>query len=167
MTGEDKWDSHLKLIQFSINSCVNKTTGKSAYEILMGINPRPIADANILSVISDNLAQENLEILRNQVSQNIQSKQDKSKERFDLKRKAGHKFRVNDLVMVRKTDFGSSGGPKKLIPKFKGPFRIVKTLDKDRYIVTDLSDNKKSTNTVAVDSLKPWIVLNDPSSQPL
>lgn len=164
---EDLWDTHLKLIQFSINSCVNKSTGKSPSQILMGINPRQLADAKILSVISDSLIQENLETLRNQVSNTIQQKQKENERLFNSKRKAGFQCKVNDLVMVRRNDFGSNTGPKKLIPKFKGPFRVVKILPNDRFVVADLRNTKQSTSIVAIDSLKPWVVLNDQASQPL
>lgn len=163
---EENWDTHLKLIQFSINSTINKTTAKSAYEILMGLNPKPIADARILSVIRDNLAQENLETLRAQVAQNIYAKQQKAKINYDEKRKTPHQFNVNDLVMVRKTDFGSGSGPKKLMPKFKGPFKITKVLDNDRYIVQDFRSSRPSISIVAIDSLKPWITLSDQEYQP-
>lgn len=164
---EENWDTHLKLIQFSINSTINKATTKTAYEILMGINPKPIADAKILSVIRDNLAQENLEALRAQVAQNIYAKQQTAKINYDLRRKAPYKFKVNDLVMVRKTDLGSGSGPKKLMPKFKGPFRVTKLLDNDRYIVQDFRSPRPSISVIAIDSLKPWITLNDQEYQPL
>lgn len=164
---ENMWDSHIKLIQFSINSTINKTTGKSPYQILMGINPTPLADAHLLSVISDNITRDNLDELRHEVSKQIQDKQQKAKLIFDAKRKPGKPFKVNDLVMVRKTD-STSSGPKKLQPKFKGPFRIVKVLDNDRYVVTDLRSSRQSnTSIIAIDSLKSWIVLNDQESQPV
>lgn len=133
----------------------------------MGISPKRIADAKILSLISDNLARENLQTLRAQVAQNISHKQQTAKVIYDQNCKAPHKFKVNDLVMVRKTDLGSGSGSKKLMPKFKGPFRVTKILDNDRYIVQDFSSSRPFICTIVVDSLKPWITLSDQDDQPL
>lgn len=164
---ENNWDSHLKLIQFSINSTQNSTTQKTAYEVIMGLNPRPLADAKILAIIKDVLPRENLSTLRAEVTNKIKNKQIEAKYRFDKKRRPPATFKENDLVMVRKTDTGSTVGPKKLLPKFKGPFRVIKCLENDRYVVRDLRGSRKSISIVAIDSIKPWIVLNDQASQPM
>lgn len=64
--------------------------------------------------------------------------------------------------MVRTTSFASTTQPKKLQPKFKAHTeRIVALLPNDRYLVEDLCGSPKFKIVVAVDALKPWIVLHD------
>jgi hypothetical protein len=145
-----------------VQHSVNKTTGESPYKVLMGLNPRPIADAKILATISDTLAREDLTSLRARVATKITHSQSTAEKLFDSHRKPSRSFNPNALVMVRKTTFAATGKPKKLLPKFKGPYRIVAVLPNDRYVVEDLRGCKQSKTVVAADALKPWIVLHDP-----
>jgi transposase InsO family protein len=42
---ERKWDETLRTIQWGLNTTVNKTTGKTPYELLLGYQPRQANDA--------------------------------------------------------------------------------------------------------------------------
>jgi hypothetical protein len=127
----------------------------------MGLNPRHLADAKILATINETLAREDLTSLRARVATKITHSQSTAKKLFDSHRKSSS-FNPNVLVMVRKTTFAATGQPTKLLPKFKGPYRIVAVLPNDRYVVEDLRGSNQSKTVVAVDALKPWIVLHDP-----
>jgi hypothetical protein len=142
-----------------VQHSVNKTTGESPYKVLMGLNPRPIADAKILATISDTLAREDLTSLCARVATKITHSQSTAEKLFDSHRKSSS-FNPNVLVMVRKTTFAATGQPTKLLPKFKGPYRIVAVLPND--VVEDLRGSNQTKTVVAVDALKPWIVLHDP-----
>jgi hypothetical protein len=126
----------------------------------MGLNPRPLADAKILGTINETLAGEDLTSLRARVATKITHSQSTAKKLFDSHRKPSRSFNPNALVMVRKTTFAANGQPKKLLPKFKGPYRIVAVLPND--VVEDLRGSNQTKTVVAVDALKPWIVLHDP-----
>lgn len=64
--------------------------------------------------------------------------------------------------MILITDNPSTGSSRKLMPKFKGPFRVNKVLFNDRYEVEDLREGLKARKTVvASDKMKPWILMND------
>ncbi|CAH1998111.1 unnamed protein product, partial [Acanthoscelides obtectus] len=53
-----------------------------------------------------------------------------------------------------------AGASRKLVPKYKGPFKVTKVLYNDRYEVVDLRENYKRYKTVvAADKMKPWILL--------
>ncbi|CAH1994471.1 unnamed protein product [Acanthoscelides obtectus] len=84
----------------------------------------------------------------------------KKKERFDKTRIQAKKYLVDDVVMVLKTDAPCTGASRKLVPKYKGPFKVTKVLYNDRYEVVDLRENYKRYKTVvAADKMKPWILL--------
>lgn len=163
---EELWDTHIPEIQFAINSAINKTTGKSPFMALMGINPKPLADSFILNEVGTSIAQADLSILRNDLKDKIDIAQQRQKANFDRKRKIPERYTVGDLVLVRKTAFPATGFSQKLMPKFRGPFRVIKVLDHDRYVVQSMINRTSTTTVVAIDSMKPWIVLNDPQSQP-
>lgn len=163
---ETFWDTHIKLIQFSLNSSVNKTTGESPYKTLIGVNPKQLSDSKIIQQIGEEIARSDLQVLRDMVSRNISASQTKDAIRFNKKRVPPIQYSVGDLVMVLKTDNPATGGSRKLHPVFKGPFKILSVLPNDRYVLEDLRDNKKFKVVVAVDHMKPWVVLNSPQDQP-
>lgn len=55
-----------------------------------------------------------------------------------------------------------TGASRKLLAKFKGPFRVVKTLSNDRYDIEDLREGlrNKYRTVVAVGKMKPWVTPN-------
>lgn len=66
------------------------------------------------------------------------------------------------------TDKATLGKSKKLMAKFQGPYRIVKILPNDRYLVEDTpitrKENRRYENVVAIDKIHPRLSFNDPIS---
>lgn len=86
------------------------------------------------------------------------------KVRFDRARAAAKRYQEEDIAMVLKTYFSATEWIKKLLPQFKGPFKIRKVLYNDRYEVEDIREGMKRLKTVvAVDKLKPWMILKGKS----
>nr|CAI5841865.1 unnamed protein product [Callosobruchus analis] len=64
-----------------------------------------------------------------------------------------------DVVMILKTDAPCTGMSRKLLRKFKGPFRITKVLFNDLYEVQYMRDNyRRMKSVVVVDKIMPWII---------
>lgn len=164
---ENQWNFHLNKNQFTINSTVNKYTGKTPFQLLLGFNPKPIGDAKILVALRNHIIREDLTALRSKLKNKIKIEQDKAKAAFDKSRKNAKIYKVGDLILVKKANLTPTGKSKKLYPKFKGPFKIKNVLLNDRYVVENMRATKQSCTVVAVDSLKSWIVLNDPDCQTL
>lgn len=159
-SSEHKWDLHVKNIQSAINLTVNKTTGVSPLEVLAGYKGRAMAESKILGMVQQNFDKLDLQTLRNKVAERITKEQKKDKERFDRKRAEAKVYVEGEVVMVQKTDSPATGSSKKLLAKYKGPFKVTKVLPNDRYEVVDLREGMKNYRTiVAVDKMKPWIVL--------
>ena len=60
------------------------------------------------------------------------------------------------------TSYANTGESKKLLPKFKGPFRVVNVLYNDRYEIEDLREGQRKSNirmVVAADKIKKWIAM--------
>lgn len=64
--------------------------------------------------------------------------------------------------MIRNIDV-TPGVNKKLIPKYKGPYRVSKVLNKNRYMVRDVpnfqASNKPYNSIMSPDRMKPWITI--------
>lgn len=158
-TSECLWDTFVKKVQSAMNCTFNKSIGVSPIEALAGYKPRHMADSRILNSVTNDLGQVDLEELRDKISERIAKDQKSQKERFDKLRASAIKYDEGQLVMVAAIPL-STGGSRKLLPRFKGPFRVTKVLLNDRYEVKDLREGaKKTTTVVAVDKMKPWVVL--------
>ncbi|XP_064211625.1 uncharacterized protein LOC135265647 [Tribolium castaneum] len=87
--------------------------------------------------------------------------QAEQKQRFDSKRKPGHLYSEGDLVLIKITSTPATGVSHKLLPKWRGPFRITKVLGNDRYEVADIPGSCRSrlrySGVAGVDNMRPWI----------
>ncbi|XP_050311652.1 uncharacterized protein LOC126747193 [Anthonomus grandis grandis] len=139
--------------------CVVQSTGVSPLEALAGFKPRHISESYILNEVQADLSRVDIHTLRQTISGRISEDQRRQKERFDKKRAEATKYEEGQLVRINNA-LTATGGSKKLLPRFKGPFRVFKVLPNDRYEVEDLRESFSQKRTVvAVDSMKPWIVL--------
>lgn len=159
---EKLWDTYVKQIQSILNCTKNKTTKVSPLEVLAGYKGRTIAESKILSDIKDSLDRIDLRRLRSDISKRITDEQKAQKKRFDRTRAKARIYKEGEVVMVLRTDNPATGKSRKLLPKFKGPFRIRRVLYNDRYEVEDLREGfRKYKTVVAVDKIKPFIMLKD------
>lgn len=161
ISDEREWEKKLPQVQFAMNNTVNTTTGKTPSELLMGYRPRGVSDAPLtVEIQKDRPTTSNLFESRKVASARTRVAQEKSKERYDRKRKTPKEYREGELVLVKKQRTGE--GSKKLLPHYKGPFKIVKTLPNDRYILEEIEGSHRSKrapykNVEAVDKLKKWV----------
>lgn len=163
---DNTWDEFVGDIQLGINTTVHKTTGKSPSEILFGCKLINVSE-NILSDViietNNQIDEENLAKIRSEVKSRIEKQQDISKKEFDKHRKVATHYKIGDLVRVERTvvDKDHLGKSKKLIPKFQGPYRIMKILENDRFLIEDTpltrKGNKRYENVVAIDKVHPWL----------
>lgn len=159
------WDTFIKKVQASINMSFNTTIGMTPLEALAGYQGKGVVEGPLLSSIQEELERGNLEELRIKVSEKTVAAQAKQKARFDKSRKKAKVYAEGEVVMVMKTDSPNTGTSRKLLPKFKGPFRITKVLFNDRYEVQDMRENSRKLKTVvAVDKIKPWVIMRGRSA---
>ncbi|KOB74119.1 Uncharacterized protein OBRU01_02553 [Operophtera brumata] len=136
-------------------------------EILFGFKLKGRTE-NILSEVIDEsigkIEHNDLNDIRSEVGQRIREQQLKDKRAFDAKRKVGQSFEVGDLVSVKR-EVPSDGKSKKLAMKYQGPYRVIKALPNERYLVEDTPltrkmGNRRYENVIAIDKLKPWLSFN-------
>ncbi|KAL0902042.1 hypothetical protein ABMA27_000009 [Loxostege sticticalis] len=171
---ENTWDEYVGDIQLGINTTVNKSTGKSPSELLFGCKLVTTSENMLGDVITETsqlVSGNELMRLRSDAKDKMDKDQEVAKRRFDQNRKRARSYSVGDLVRIERTviDKDHLGKSKKLVPKFQGPYRIVKVLPNDRFLVEDTpltrKGNKRYENIVAIDKVHPWLNFNDYSTE--
>ncbi|XP_012249076.1 uncharacterized protein LOC105682000 [Bombus impatiens] len=137
---------------------VVQTPGGSA-ELLFGARMRLRDDLQIRQLIESEQAavfQEERDQLRADARRRIEEIQARNKQAYNKRRKKARAYRTGDLVAIERTQ----GGPGlKLHPKFLGPYRVVKVLRNDRYIVQREGEHEgPRTTSTAADHMKWWSV---------
>ena len=159
---EDRWDEQLRSVQFAINNVVNKSTGKTASQLLLDYSPRKGVDMTLrdeVSLISSMLT--DLVAARQDAVANIERHQEQQKRDFDKRRKRARRYKQGDLVLVAK-NIATAGTSRKLVPPYSEPMVVKSVLPNDRYVVRDMDNShrtaKKATyeRVIAVDRMRPW-----------
>ncbi|KAI9552649.1 integrase core domain protein [Daphnia sinensis] len=140
-TNHDDWDLHLSAAAFAINTARQTTTEITPFELVHGRPPvlfienlfpwpdeEKESHSQILTCVADLRMAARVRILR---------KQRIMKERIDRRRKADTEVFPGDLVLVRRKPH-KKNLTKKLLPKFIGPFQVVKKVCPTTYLVEDL-----------------------------
>jgi hypothetical protein len=157
---ERTWDEKIKDVQWGLNTSVNKTTGKTPYELLLGYQPRQANDSFLSAEVCDNIHDKDLARTRKQAGLSIAEKQAEQKKRYDRNRKAIPSYHAGQLVLVRRSCFLNDGKSRKLLHKYCGPYEIKKVLDADRLVIMDIPGSTRSQRSyegvVSLDKLKPY-----------
>jgi hypothetical protein len=154
------WDTHIKQLQSALNTSFNKSINTTPVKALFGYQTKTTAEAVLLNSLQSGVEQIDIDDLRGRIQCHITEDQRKQKEQYDKNRREADKYKTSDLVLVRITSEANTGTSKKLLPKYKGPFRVVRVLFNDRYEVEDLREgHRKGRLVVAVERMKPWITV--------
>ncbi|CAK9832604.1 hypothetical protein ANTRET_LOCUS9401 [Anthophora retusa] len=157
----EKWDRVLGQVEFALNNTVCRMTGETPSKLLFGICQTGEINDNIRYLLEGRSENErNLETIRGKAVDNIAKQQEENEKCYNNKRKEALIYNEGDYVMIRNIDT-SAGVNKKLLPKFKGPYRVKKAPDRDRYVIEDI-DGFQITQMpykgiIAADNMKPYI----------
>lgn len=158
---EKEWDDAVGKVQWGLNNTCQKTTGKTPAEIMFGTCMNSEANPRFNEVRQETRNDIDVNEIREQVKDAIDSEQEKQKQRYDKNRRPARLYAEGELVKITKTAFANDGKSKKLLPAYIGPYRVVSVLGNDRYRVAAIpgltgTKNKRQT-TVASDRMLPWV----------
>ncbi|KAL4710614.1 hypothetical protein ACJJTC_003250 [Scirpophaga incertulas] len=114
-----------------------------------------VLDDTVNVTSTDKLAE-----IRDEAGKKIRDTQVKDKERFNSQRKAAKTYSAGDLVRIERR-VHNDGQSQKLAVKYQGPYRVIKALPNDRYVIEDTplsrKNNRRYEAVVAVDKMQPWL----------
>lgn len=157
----DAWNKHLLEVEFAMNNTLSRSTGFSPGKLLFGVEQRgKVCDKIREYLSSKEEIVRDLATFRDEAAAKLESEQLKNKSRFDSKHKTPNRYSVADLVMVSNYDT-TPGVNKKLLPKYRGPYRVEQVFPNDRYLVKDV-DNWQVTQRPyegihAPAQMRPWL----------
>ncbi|GJY07053.1 RNA-directed DNA polymerase [Tanacetum coccineum] len=155
-----QWDLILPQAEFAYNRSVNRTTGKSPFEVVYGRNPItpldlvPVPEVGRFSEEGADQSEQIKELHRS-VQEQIIRHNKQYKEHADKRRKQVL-YREGDLVWIhlRKERF-PAGRFGKLKPRGDGPFRVLKKINDNAYKI-ELPGHYNVSATFNVANLSPY-----------
>lgn len=153
----EKWYKHVNEVQKVINSTFQRSINTTPFELLFGIKMRSQQDLNITDLLNEEIQAEfvnNRDELRKQAKEQILQVQDENRRSYNLRRRLPAKYKLHDLVAIKRTQLGPG---LKLKPKYLGPYKITKVKQNDTYDVQKCAffEGPNKTSTCA-EFLKPW-----------
>ncbi|XP_036145206.1 uncharacterized protein LOC105831336 isoform X1 [Monomorium pharaonis] len=137
------WYKVLPQIEYALNNVPHKSTGDTPSHLLFGTNQRMKPADNVREYLESQSQNDtrDLDVIRNAAKMQICKAQEYNKTYVDKKRKKPHEYAEGDSVMVRNFE-STPGTPHKLIPQFRGPYKVIKKLRNNRYVVADVDGHQ-------------------------
>lgn len=160
--GKD-WDDFVPAIQWGLNNITHEITGKTAHQLLFAYEPANNVHNKLCLALQCDLTQPRTDIdlaeLRKVVEERMRQNQQNLASKFNAKRKSPNVYKVGDMVLI-KAEHPATGTSRKLLPRYRGPYKVDTVLPNDRYKIvdTDVSQvsQKRFQSVYAADKLKPW-----------
>ena len=160
----------LSTAKFAYNNSVNRSTGKSPFQIVNGYSPRtpidlvPLPPHMRVSEPTENFAK-HIHDLHAEIRQKISLSNEEYKLAADVHRRC-KEFNVGDYVMVRiRPERIPKTFSKKLYTRVMGPYFIIRKMGSNTYLL-DLSNDMDISLVFNVEDLLPYRGTFEPSILP-
>lgn len=155
---QDSWDLQLPLVTHAYNTAIHSVTGYSPYFLMFGREPPTSVDSLVkppsLSSLPDYVKQQQ-HALQETFLDLREANADRSQNRSDKNDKLSPLvFHPGQLVLLN-DDTKPAGVAGKLLPRWRGPFRVIRKLSDLVYALEYAPDQERIVNTC---KLKPYFV---------
>ncbi|KYN01995.1 hypothetical protein ALC62_07212 [Cyphomyrmex costatus] len=160
------WYKIIANVEYALNNTVNRVTGETPSRLLFGVKQRDKLTDNLSECVQDEVGEKRSDFdeIRDRASDRILRSQAYNKEYTDNRRKEAHEYLVGDLVSIKNFD-STAGASRKLLPIFKGTYKIAEKLGNDRYVVTDVDGFQNTLRPYRriwqAANLRPWQQSNE------
>ena len=168
---KENWDLQLKYATFSHNVTKSKRTSLSPQEIVFGQKINCPSISLFSELDKDITVDEHMKYIRTSLHHNIVQARMASQEAIlkmikytNEHAQSTKEYIPGEIVWVYKPD--TSGLPKKLSPRYKGPFFIVSRVHQNQYKVSRSLGGPHCKSWVASQRLKPYYLQNIPPPDP-
>ena len=155
----DDWYKHVDQVQRYLNSTISRSTGKTPFQLLVGVEMQIKENAQVRRLIDEEWAakfEEQRRELREDAKRKIAATQEENRKNFNKRRKSAKQYLRGDLVAIKRTQFGPG---LKLGGKFLGRYRVSRTMRNDRYMVEKVGEHEGPAHTsTTADFMKPWVL---------
>jgi len=133
------WYKVIAEVEYALYNSVHKVTGETPSRLLFGVKQRGKFTDKLSEYLQDGEEPKPCDINKiwERASDRILRSQTYNKEYADNKRKEAHQYSLGDLISIRNFD-STVGALQKLIPVFKGAYKVPEKLDNDRYVIIDV-----------------------------
>lgn len=128
------WRDELSNVQLALNSTRSRVTGYSPTELMFGVQALSLGESRISPRLNPDIRL-NLETTRDAASRNIERVARSEVVRFNKGKSAVQPFREGDYVFIKCSERHQT----KLDNKFKGPFKVTRVLENDRYELKNIT----------------------------
>jgi hypothetical protein len=150
------WDLHLAPMEFAINNAKQDSTGLSPFQMNYGLDP--LTPLNMDMDCKAPTAQEMASTIEKNMQRakaSLRAAQDRMKNYTDKSRRIVE-FKAGDKVLLNTKNIHLHVvGPKKLLPRWCGPFKVLKAIGPVAYKL-ELPENMKIHNVFHVALLKAY-----------
>ncbi|KYB25917.1 hypothetical protein TcasGA2_TC034104 [Tribolium castaneum] len=137
------WDEKLSEVQWAINNATHSVTKRTPFSLVRTYTRDGFTNNPLAAEIRDLNTRLNTEEEQNLVADRLKRNADRMCANFNKSRRQARVFKQGDLVLVR-AEVPSTGQSRKLSPKYRGPYEIVKFIGNDRYLVQDIEGEQQT-----------------------
>ena len=148
------WDVYIPYVLWAYNTTYQASTKTSPYRLVFGREPvLPIDNLfdgiRIANTPYVRAMAKHIDIIRRNARLELIKEQEKQRQAYNAKHKLIRRIAVGDWVMLKR-NAKKVGLSEKLLPKFTGPFKVIKVVGRVNYLI----DFGTKTDYVHVDNLK-------------
>lgn len=161
-----KWYQHVYKVQRFINASKSRSTGKTPFEMLIGVPMRNPEDTELAKILEEELRadfENERDEIRKVAKETIERVQEQNRKYYNKNRKDAIVYKEGDWCAIKRTQFATGA---KLQPDYIGPYVVIKVRANDRYDVERVGNGlgPRLTSTAA-DLMKPWPKKDDDAEE--
>lgn len=148
-------------VQQTINATYHRSIHTTPFELLVGSKIRSKADLRICELLEGEARRQfndDREVLRKEAKTQISKVQKENKRTYNLRRREPNKYHINDLVAIKRTQFGPG---LKMKAKYLGPYHIVRAKYNSYDVRKEGFHEGPSITSTCAEYMKPWCTYED------